>query len=66
MTEQNLKEAGWDFKIEEVSAGVYRVRGTDRLGRSIEVTGTDPDTLLEECKRDASKMLAGRQGKGDG
>jgi hypothetical protein len=55
---QRLKESGWIFETEEVSAGVYRVRGTDRLGRSIEATGTDPDALLEKCKSDAVRPLS--------
>ncbi len=56
MSQQRLKEAGWSFNVEEVSAGVYRVRGADRSGRSVEATGTDPDALLEQCKRDAFRM----------
>jgi hypothetical protein len=44
---------GWIFCIEEVSAGVYVVRATDREGRSVELSGTDPDHLLDESKKAA-------------
>ena len=47
---------GWTFKSEEVSMGVYRVRGVDAAGRSVEATGTDPDALLEDCKRSAIRL----------
>jgi hypothetical protein len=47
---------GWSFEIEERSAGVYRVRGTDLAGRTVEITGTDPDTLLERCCAAAEAM----------
>jgi hypothetical protein len=30
----------WSFSLEEVSAGVYRARGIDAAGRSVEKTGT--------------------------
>jgi hypothetical protein len=46
----------WKFEIDEISAGVYRVRGVDKDGRSVEATGTDEDALLEECRRSASGM----------
>ncbi len=46
----------WTFEIDEVSAGVFRVRGVDEAGRSVEATGTDPDALLDECKESAAKI----------
>jgi hypothetical protein len=49
---------GWTFEVEEISAGVYRVRGVDRAGRSVEQTGTDPDAVLEECRRWAARYVA--------
>jgi hypothetical protein len=42
---------GWQFKIDEISAGVYKVSGIDKSGRSVEVTGIDPELLLIECKK---------------
>lgn len=46
----------WEFSVEEVSAGVYWVKGCDSLGRSVETTGTDPEKLLSECVEAASKL----------
>ena len=53
MVQDQNELPGWFFEVNEVSAGVYQVRGTDRTGRSIEVTGTDVDALLMECKKAA-------------
>ncbi|HEY6871379.1 MAG TPA: hypothetical protein VI298_01500 [Geobacteraceae bacterium] len=52
--EPNL--VGWIFQVEEISAGVYRVRGVDEMGRNVEEIGTDPDTLLEQCKKSATQL----------
>ena len=49
---------GWTFEIDEVSAGVYSVRGVDEVGRSVASTGTDPDTVLSECRQSAAKIQA--------
>jgi hypothetical protein len=49
----------WSFDADEVSAGVYRAFGRDHLGRNVEVTGTDPDALIEKCRRAAIEMMAG-------
>ena len=48
---------GWYFEVDEVSAGVYKVIGKDKSGRNIELTGTDPDGLIEECKKSAKQMV---------
>ena len=47
---------GWVFRVEEISAGVYRVTGSDERGRSIESEGTGRDRILEECRRAAAEM----------
>lgn len=44
---------GWFFRCREVSAGVYRVEGTDLWGRSVGNDGTDPDKLLQDCAESA-------------
>lgn len=49
---------GWVFKIEEISAGVYRVRGTDEFGRSAEVSGVGEDAVLNDCRRAAAAISA--------
>jgi hypothetical protein len=51
---------GWTFEIDEVSPGVYEVRGVDEAGRSVEATGTDPGPLLESCRRSAEEIRANR------
>jgi len=49
----------WSFDVDEVSAGVYRAFGHDRLGQNVEATGIDPDTLIEKCRSAAIEMMAG-------
>jgi hypothetical protein len=46
----------WYFHVEEVSAGVYQVTGTDQAGRRVEMTGTEPEQLLSECRRQAVRI----------
>ena len=48
---------GWQFDADEVSAGVFRATGFDQFGRNVEVTGTNPDELLERCRKDAAEMV---------
>jgi hypothetical protein len=47
----------WTFDIDEVSAGVYRVIGTHLNGYRVQVEGTDPDKLLEECRNSARNLI---------
>jgi len=47
---------GWQFFVDEISAGVYKVWGKDLIGHNIEVTGMDPDLLLEKCKNYAEQF----------
>lgn len=42
--------------VDEASAGVYKAYGTDKSGRRVEVTGTDPNALLDECKKYAERI----------
>lgn len=46
----------WTFKVEEISPGVYRFKGNDPTGRSLERQGTDPEALMVECRRIALSM----------
>ena len=46
----------WLFEVDEISAGVYKVFGKDKSGRSVEATGTDPDELIKKCKNFASQL----------
>ncbi len=52
------RTVGWYFRIEEVSAGVYRVEGTDLWNRRVSRTGTDPERLLSDCAADAATVVA--------
>jgi hypothetical protein len=52
---------GWTFEVEEMSAGVFRVKGSDATGGSLEVTGTDPSALLEDCRRAAARLRFARR-----
>jgi len=62
MTESETRKnliSGWVFDESEISAGMYRVTGHDQDGRNVSRTGTDPDSLLLQCDRDAIE-LSGR------
>jgi hypothetical protein len=48
---------GWSFEVNEVSAGVYDVVASDSAGHRVESKGTDPDTLLQECRRSAERIM---------
>jgi len=47
---------GWRFNVDEISAGVYRVRGVDRSGRSVETTRTDAEEAIEWCRSAAREI----------
>lgn len=49
---------GWEFDIEEVSAGVYRATGGDQFGHRTARTGVDPQVVLEECKAYAVEVTS--------
>ncbi|MFB2684224.1 hypothetical protein ACE02B_03220 [Shewanella mangrovisoli] len=54
----NFKELPtWNFKVEEVSANVYRVTAVDSSGRKVEKTGTDPDEIIKEVKQNALLIM---------
>jgi hypothetical protein len=48
---------GWSFDLEEVSAGVYEVVGSDQLGRVVSAKGTDLDEITIKCREKARKFL---------
>lgn len=48
---------GWSFDADEISAGVFKVTGRDRAGRTVEATGVDPEMLMERCKQAALEMM---------
>ncbi|WAC21754.1 hypothetical protein OVA24_10190 [Luteolibacter sp. SL250] len=55
---------GWEFRMDEVSANVFVVVGSDAEGRTIEKIGTDPYALLGECHQEA-KQISSPQGDAD-
>lgn len=57
MRQDLIELPGWSFEVDEISAGVYQVRGTDKAGRSVGSRGTDPDALLLECKKAALRIV---------
>jgi hypothetical protein len=44
----------WHFDMDEVSAGVYEVIGSDGLGHVVRAKGTDLELLVEQCRREAT------------
>lgn len=48
---------GWIFECVEVSAGVFRAYAMDAVGRSVDITGVDPDALMEHCRQFAIEIL---------
>jgi len=45
--------------MDEVSANVYKVEGSNGRGRSVSRTGVDPDRLIEACEADAKEIGGG-------
>jgi hypothetical protein len=50
----------WEFTVEEVSFGIYKVCARDGSGRSVERTGWDPAAVLADCHRDAAELTGNR------
>jgi hypothetical protein len=46
----------WEFNIEEVSAGVYRVDAMSTQGHKVSKTGIDVNELINECKFEAKEI----------
>jgi hypothetical protein len=53
---------GWHFEVDEVSAGVYRVVGTDPRGYTVSQTGQEVDDLLLKCREHAERLVGGEPG----
>ena len=49
-------DIGWYFRVSEVSAGCWRVEGSDAWGRLISINGVDPDQLLQAAIANAKEM----------
>lgn len=46
----------WTFRIEEVSAGAYKVEARHLRGPKVEISGTDPDELLNRAAKSAREI----------
>lgn len=44
---------GWEFTVDERSAGVFEVVALREDGRSIALVGVDPDALLAQARAEA-------------
>lgn len=53
---------GWQFEMDEVSAGVYEVTARHRAGHCVSARDTDLEAALQQCRRDA--RLAPTSGPG--
>ena len=53
----------WRFVLNEVSAGVYRITVKHKFGSLIELTGIDPDGLVDEATKSAITMEVKIQSK---
>ena len=47
-----MNPPGWSGQVEEVSNGIYRMICVDVEGRTVERTGTHPESLQSECQQD--------------
>jgi hypothetical protein len=48
----------WEFELDEVSANVYEVVGSDKCGHRVSHKGLDLDEIIEQCKKDAAAIEA--------
>jgi len=46
----------WEFTLDEVSANVYEVVGTDKSGHRVSFKGLNLDEVLEQCKDNAKAI----------
>lgn len=46
----------WNFSIEEVSNNVYQITAIDIHGRKVEMTGTNVEKLISDCKVSVLKI----------
>jgi hypothetical protein len=55
----------WVFSIEEISNGVYKLKGRNDLGCGIELTGCDPELLITRAEASAEQMERDLHGRRD-
>ena len=54
----------WEFELDEISANVYEVIGTDKSGHQVSSKGLNLDEIIEQCKKDAKAIEAKASLKG--
>jgi hypothetical protein len=54
----------WTFDADEVSMGVYRVRGRHRLGWTIELTAESEEALISSARKAAQEVAVRNAAKG--
>ncbi len=47
---------GWYYRITERNAGAFQLEGTDAWGRTVTLSGTDPDALRERAEQQAARI----------
>lgn len=53
----------WSFDVDEVSMGVYRIRGQNNLGWTIDLTTTSEQDLIGEARQAAQAMASCKAAK---
>jgi hypothetical protein len=56
MTKQFPDLPAWHFDMDELSARVYEVVGRDKTGHCVSAKGTDLDSLVDLCRKEARKI----------
>lgn len=57
MEKKVLDLPNWTFWINEISVGVYNVKGRDAIfGANLDLTGEDSESLLKQAKETAANM----------
>jgi hypothetical protein len=54
---QNLV-AGWSIQVEEVSSNLYRIRGTNKQGKTVSAYGINPEQVLALCVKRINRITS--------
>ena len=47
----------WTFWVDEISVGIYNVKGKNKVfGSNLDLTGEDPEELLQQARSAAAEM----------
>jgi hypothetical protein len=60
-SELSVQPAGWQFTVDETSAGAYRARGIGPSGAHVETTDTDPSAAIAASRAFALRHISGKQ-----